>query len=114
MNLTRDAERSVLGGILCDCDTIQPSLGTLRPGDFGEPRHAAIFAAMLALHERNSPIDAMTVRSEMAPEGEARLDVATYLDGLADEIFTSANVGHHARIVRQEARRRDMLRACAA
>ena len=66
--------------------------------------HRRLFRAMLALVERRSVIDHITLRDELLRRGE--LDAAgglEYLAELVDAVPTAANLEFHARIVRDKA-----------
>lgn len=112
-NHAHDAERSVLGGILITCETIPPGLELLSPGDFADPRHAEVFAAMLRLAERREPIDTVTVRDECKALPAPKDGWGVWLATLTESVATAANVGYWAQIVRREALRRDAIRATA-
>ncbi len=110
MQLARQAEQCVLGGILLTCDRLPAEVEDLRPDDFAVGAHAAIFAAMRLLRDREEPIDVITVRGLLEgkstpPDG----GWSTYLAQLSNETPTAANLAHHAAVVRKEARRRDSL-----
>ena len=100
-----ESERAVIGGILVDCGPLPPGIDSLTPDDFAEPKHAAIFAAMLALAERKEPIDDVTVSHELGGGDWTKL-----VTKLSADMPTSANVGYYANLVRRDARRRDCVR----
>ena len=53
-----EAEESVLGAVLLDSDAANIALEKLQPEDFYRPVHQAIFDVVLALFNKNEPIDA--------------------------------------------------------
>lgn len=109
-NLAATAERSVLGGILLSCESLPPGLELLRPGDFSNPMHAHVFAAMQMLHSKQEPIDTITVQALLTSEGTVpRQGWPVLLAELMESTATAANVEYYAVIVRREARRRDFL-----
>jgi replicative DNA helicase len=76
---------------------------------YREP-HRRIFKAMLALHRENSVVDPLTLSNELDRVGS--LDVVggkDYLAALIDIVPTTANVEHHAKIVREKALRRRLI-----
>jgi replicative DNA helicase len=59
-----EAERAVLGGVLLDNRTVADLPAELKPEAFYLPSHGRIFEAMLALWEREAPIDVVSVAQE--------------------------------------------------
>ena len=77
---------------------------------FYRESHRRIFRAVLALNERGSVVDVLTLADELAVRGE--LDAAggkDYLTLLVDAVPTSANVEYHAKIVREKALMRRLI-----
>ncbi len=105
-----EAEESVLGGALLDNTAIDRVLEFVRPDDFYREAHRRIFRAMLALAERNEPVDLVTLAETLRQRGELQ-DVggAAYLAELAERVPTAANVAHYARIVREKAILRSLI-----
>ena len=60
-----EAEQSVLGSMLIDRDAIITAAEMLKPSDFYRDGHQKIFTAMLALAERNEPVDLITLAEEL-------------------------------------------------
>ncbi len=112
MTIAIEAEQSLLGAMMIDCAGVPVGVDTLRAGDFSDPVHAAVYSAALSLHERGEPVDVMTIRAEIGST-KLRAGWESYVASLTELVATSANAAHYARIVRKEARRRDMLKACA-
>ena len=104
-----EAEVAVLGAVLQEKEALLKALEHLRPDHFYREAHQKIYAACLALFERNEPVDLITLSHELARRGE--LDGvgdgiytgAAYLTYLVDTVPTAANVAYHARIVRDKA-----------
>jgi len=63
-----DAERAVLGSVLLDREVIGRIADKLQRRDFYRDRHGDIYAAMLALHERQEPVDYLTLTAELGDE----------------------------------------------
>lgn len=98
-----DAERSVLGAILLDNHCLPVALERLEPEDFFTSLHVHIFSAMVALHEKQIPIDVVTLMEEL--EHTKDLEAAGgigYLSQLADDLPRITNVEHYARIVKDK------------
>lgn len=60
-----DAEKSVLGAALLSKDALFDVVEVTRPEDFYDENHKEIFRAILDLHRRNAPVDALTVSEEL-------------------------------------------------
>ena len=102
---SREAEEGVLGGILIDNRALSIVVEQLQGAeDFYVEAHRTIYAAMLRLGERSQPIDMITLAEALKLGGE--LDAvggSAYLASLIDATPTTANIGQHARIVREKA-----------
>jgi replicative DNA helicase len=111
-----EAERSVLGAILLTgAQSLEPIAHgeRLAPDDFYRDRHALVYQAMLALHHRREPIDTLTVTAQLSTHGvleQAGGDLA--VDELAGWVPAAGHARAYARIVRDHATRRRVLRAC--
>jgi replicative DNA helicase len=109
-----EAEQSVLGTVLLS-DTALPALiidERVQPEDFYRESHGRIFRAMLDLHTKGEPIDAVTLKELLKQSGE--LDAVggeAAVDFLAGAVPSIANVRHYARIVRENAMLRRLLHA---
>src|ERR671932_1501501 len=109
-----EAEQSVLGAVLLS-DTALPALiidERLQPDDFYRESHGPIFAAMLELHGRGEPVDALTLVEHLKQTGQLD-DVGgrPALDDLAGAVPAVGNVRQYAKIVRENALLRRLLRA---
>jgi replicative DNA helicase len=105
-----EAEQSVLGAILLDNEALPTVVETLLPEDFYGKSHQVICQAMLALWDRQEPIDVMTLTAELRSQGE--LDAAggiEYLSRLVDIVPTSANTGFYSRSVKEMSLRRRII-----
>ncbi len=110
-----DAERSVLGAMLIEADSLNEVATSLVPEDFYRPAHRLIFEAILALFDRNEPIDEVTVRGQLNATGFlADCGGGAYLAGLSDSVPTAANIGHYAQIVRDRSMGRRLISAATA
>ena len=109
-----EAERSVLGAILLDERHLATLLADerLRPEHFYREAHEAVFAAMLALHERGSAIDHLTVAEVLRQHG--KLDQVGGV-GVVEELYgwvpAAGHAGSYGRIVRENAQLRALQRA---
>lgn len=99
-----DAEQAVLGAALLDKDVLYKIGSELSEQDFYRDDHREIYAAMLVLFEKRSPIDLVTVTDELKRKNRLeQAGGATYLTHLANQVVSSAHVEKHAEIVREKA-----------
>ena len=106
-----EAEQSVLGAVLLDNDAINQAIEILAAEDFYRESHREIFRAMVALSERNQPVDAITLTDALRTIGVLEaVGGAGYIAELAACVPTAANAGHYSRIVREKA----LLRSLAS
>lgn len=97
-----EAEQSVLGALLMDNDSVD-RMGDLRAEHFFRGDHRAIFAAVMAAIEGGKPADPLTVGDKLPEIG------IEYLNALAMNTPSSANIGRYAEIVRERAQKRGLL-----
>src|SRR3954467_3282405 len=109
-----EAEQSVLGAVLL-ADAALPAVISdegLHPDDFYRESHGRIYQAMLDLHTLGEPVDALTLVEHLKQAGD--LDAVggrAALDPLAGSAPAVGNVRQYARIVRDNAMLRRLLRA---
>jgi replicative DNA helicase len=58
---SEEAERSVLGAVLIDKNSMSLISDKLKPQDFYDSRNGKIFEAMMGLHDEAKPIDILTL-----------------------------------------------------
>ncbi|MFH1604459.1 MAG: DnaB-like helicase C-terminal domain-containing protein [Pseudomonadota bacterium] len=105
-----DAEEAVLGSILIDSDALPQLVSLLRPEAFYRARHGFVFEAMLSLLGKDTPINQITVASELARQ--SRLEAcggASYLSHLVVATPTSAYVEAYAESVAAAWRSRRLI-----
>jgi replicative DNA helicase len=109
-----EAEQSVLGAVLLS-DTALPALiidENLKPADFYREAHALTFQAMLDLHARGEPVDALTLAEHLKQTGQLeRVGGRGAVDLLAASVPAVGNVRRYAGIVRDNAMLRRLLHA---
>jgi replicative DNA helicase len=107
-----DAEASLLGAILIDTDAIVKIADIISPLDFYDQRHARIYEALVALYEKRSQIDVLTLADHL--KGTGFLEMVggpVYLTELTNFVPTAAHVEQYAEIVAQKALRRRLIAA---
>ncbi|MDO4902159.1 MAG: replicative DNA helicase [bacterium] len=109
-----DAEMSLLGAILIDEEVLIDVAEIVKPIDFYDKRHASIYAGIIRLFEKHSPVDLLTLTDELKKKGD--LDAvggSTYLSELTNYVPTAAHAKSYAEIVSQAAVRRRLIKASA-
>jgi len=107
-----DAEKSLLGAVLIDEETLADISEHVTIKDFYEKRHALIYDGMMRLYEKHSPVDLLTLTDELKRKKE--LDTvggSAYLTELTNYVPTSAHAEAYAELVAQKAVRRRLIKA---
>src|SRR6266536_5542262 len=106
-----EAGESVLGAMMLSPGAIGAVSEILDAGDFYRESHAKLYRAALALYAKGEPVDAITLVEELEERGE--LEGAGGKDRiheLAALVPATANSAHYARIVRETATLRGLIR----
>ncbi|MFJ6355153.1 replicative DNA helicase [Streptomyces sp. NPDC092046] len=107
-----EAEQAVLGTLMSSNGASARYLAEIlesgiTAGDYYRPAHALIHRAVCALHQRQEPVDPVTVAAELTRRGElTKVGGATYLHTCVQAVPTTANGPRYAEIVRAKAYRR--------
>ncbi|MCH8269448.1 MAG: replicative DNA helicase [Acidobacteria bacterium] len=108
-----DAERSVLGAIVNDPSgsAYNQAAILLTPDDFSLDSNRRIFRRMIEMVDRNCPVDLVTLAEELAHHDELELvGGAGYISSLTDGEPRLSNIEHYARIVKEKAALRRLVR----
>jgi len=106
-----EAEQAVLGAILQDNEALMKSIEILEEKNFYKEAHRKIYSVMLDLFERNEPIDLLTVTAMLRKRNQLEeVGGASYLSNLLESSPTSANIVFHAKLVREKAVLRDLIK----
>jgi len=109
-----DAEKSLLGAVLIDEETLADISEHVTAKDFYDKRHKTVYGAMMRLYERHKPVDLLTLTDELKKKDE--LDIiggAAYLTELTNYVPTAAHAEAYAEMVAQKAVRRRLIKASA-
>jgi replicative DNA helicase len=107
-----DAEESVLGAMMLSPGAIGAVSEVLSAADFYRESHARIYRAGLALYGRGDPVDAITLVDELERRGELEdIGGKVRVHELAALVPAASNAAHYARIVREMATLRGLVRA---
>jgi replicative DNA helicase len=106
-----EAEQSLLAGVLIDPESMNKVVDVVGPEDFYRDGHTRIFELMLDLYEKNEPIDIVTISSAAKDKGVLeKIGGVTYLNTLVDLMPTSANITQYAKMVREKALLRSLMK----
>jgi replicative DNA helicase len=95
-----EAERAVIGAILIDNAAFAMAIENLTEEAFYKKAHRDIFFAMEHLFQKGEAIDGITLSEELKRLNTYQsMGGAAYLSTILDEIHTSANIEHYARLV---------------
>lgn len=101
--VSRDAEMSILGGILMNNSALHEAEQIIRVDDFFYRHHQIIYSRMLFMDSERQPIDLVTLSQSLSDANQLEsANGAPYLASLADGMPKVANIGHYARIVREK------------
>lgn len=106
----KEAEQSVLGSILQKEGILARVLDFLKSDDFYFGSHKLIFRAMVALFEKNEPLDIITVSNYLKKENT--LEAAggpAFLANLTDLVPLASNIVYYAKIVREKSILRQLI-----
>jgi replicative DNA helicase len=96
-----DAERSILGAVLLDNQTINQAAERLKRDDFFLDSHRRVYDKMLHLMETGRAIDPITLQEELQRAGDLQLiGGAAFIASLIDGVPRFSNIEEYARIVK--------------
>lgn len=104
--VSHEAEQFVIGALLQNNDAVD-RMGDLREEHFWVAEHREIFRQVLKMVLQNKPADVLTVSDALKCAGSKSGDLV-YLNALAQNTPSSANIGRYAAIVRERAIRRGL------
>ncbi|MCB9670407.1 MAG: replicative DNA helicase [Alphaproteobacteria bacterium] len=106
-----EAERALLGGMILKPERIPELTGLgLRGDHFHRPEHANLFRVLVEMHGRAEAIDLVTVPERIGRDGEQdKYGGISYVLGLPDQIPSTTNLPHYARVVIDKALLRQLI-----
>ncbi|MSO95752.1 MAG: replicative DNA helicase [Thermoleophilia bacterium] len=106
-----EAEESVLGAMLLSATAIGAVTEVLHASDFYRDSHGTIYQAALALYGKGEPVDAITLANELDERSELeRVGGTAKIAELAAVVPATSNAEHYARIVKEMATLRGLVR----
>ncbi len=109
-----EAEEAVLGSVLINPDALIDLAPFLRGKDFYLVKNRWVWEAILAVQERNEPIDFLTVTSELEHQGRLQeIGGPIYVSQLMDAVPSAIHAEAYGRMVEQAGLRRRLLGAAS-
>ena len=106
-----EAEQSVIGSMIMDKDAIMTANEMLLSEDFYHQQYGILFDTMVELYNAGLPVDLVTLQNKLkeknVPPEVSSLD---YVRDLITAVPTSANIKYYAKIVKDNAIRRKMIK----
>jgi replicative DNA helicase len=107
-----EAERTVLGALLLDTDSIIKVSDFLEPQDFYDPVHKLIFEAIYDLYHGHEPVDYVTVAAKLADNKKLQdIGGSAFLAKLASDVPTSSHIYQYGQIVKTKSVLRNIISA---
>ncbi|MDA3615856.1 replicative DNA helicase [Polluticaenibacter yanchengensis] len=107
----RDLEEAVLGAIMLEKGAFDTASEILKPECFYVDAHQYIFRAMLALQQKNMPIDILTVVEELRSNDLLNaVGGPYYVTKLTNTVTSSAHIETHCKILIQKFIQRELIR----
>lgn len=108
-----EVEEAVLGAMMIESGAAVIALQMLQPDDFYKPANKHIFEAILNLHERDNPVDLISLENELRDNN--LLDIcggSTYLADLTRSVSSAANIDYHCQIIIEKSIKRNLILKC--
>jgi replicative DNA helicase len=107
-----DAEKSLLGAVLIDEETLADISEHVTVKDFYEKRHSIIYGGMMSLYEKHRPVDLLTLTEELKRKKDLdTIGGSAYLTELTNYVPTAGHAEAYAELVAQKAVRRRLIKA---
>jgi replicative DNA helicase len=106
-----EAEQATLGALLLDWGAMSDVVTMLTPEKFYSIQNKTVYEALVSLFRQSIHGDTLTLINELTKDGKLEQAGGTaYVAALTDTVPTSANVSYYAKIVSDQATRRDLIR----
>jgi len=107
---SKEAEQSLLGGLIQDSSALPSVLEILKGHEFYLDSHRKIFRAITELFEKNQPIDLVTVLDKLREKNELEaVGGVSYLASLTERVPSSEHAPVYARIIADKAVLRSLI-----
>lgn len=104
------AEQSVLGAMMLSKDAILTATDILRDEDFYREAHRIFFRTILKMADEDCSVDLVTATERLRKDGWLeKVGGITFVAYIANCVPTAANIGYHAKIVKEMALLRRLI-----
>jgi replicative DNA helicase len=106
-----EAEQSVIGSMIMDRDAIVAASEIIIGSDFYENQYTILFETMVELHNEGKPVDLITLQDRLKEKDvPPQICSLEFIRDLVTAVPTSANVGYYAKIVKDKAVLRRLIK----
>ena len=106
-----EAEQSVIGSMIMDKDAIMTANEMLLSEDFYHQQYGILFDTMVELYNAGLPVDLVTLQNKLKEKNvPPEVSSLEYVRDLITAVPTSANIKYYAKIVKDNAIRRKMIK----
>lgn len=106
-----EAEKSVIASMIMDRDAILKASELISSEDFYLHQYGILFEAMVALYNEGKPVDLITLQERLRKmEAPPEISSLEFAKDLLDSVYVSTNVEAYARIVRDKATLRRLIK----
>ncbi len=107
-----EVERTVLGSMLIDQNAAVAAMTILTEDCFYATQNRRIFSCLMSMFEKSVPFDIITLANELKKRDLFEsVGAEPYLSELVQNVATSANIEHHARILLEKSTLRQLISA---
>jgi replicative DNA helicase len=107
-----DAEKALLGSIMLRSEVLYNITDRVRPETFYAQKHRMIYSAMLELHQKNQPIDLLTLSTKLEEKNDLEaIGGLAYLSELVNAVPSASNAEHYSEIVEKKYLMRSLIEA---
>ncbi|MDN4164174.1 replicative DNA helicase [Cytophagales bacterium LB-30] len=106
-----DLEEAVLGALMLEKDALTTVIDILKPESFYKEQHKTVYEAIVALFNNSEPVDMLTVTNQLRKTGKLEfVGGAFFISELTSKVNSAANIEFHARIISEQAIKRELIR----
>ncbi|WP_205960520.1 replicative DNA helicase [Flammeovirga sp. MY04] len=103
-------EQATLGALILEKEALNEVIEVLKADSFDRESHQMIYNAIVGIFNRSEPVDAMTIVHELKKKGELeKAGGVSYIAQLSNNVTSSANVVHYARILQEYSIKRKLI-----
>jgi replicative DNA helicase len=108
------AEAGTIGSMMIDPQVIGPCTQFVSADDFFKEEHREVFALIMRLWTKHGRIDGTLIQAEARASGVLEtIGGIEYLKKIANSVPTSANAEYYAAVVKECARKRQLISCCS-